>query len=78
MSDQTLPTWAEMATTALAHLDTARIAASSVRDELTSDWRPVGTALTPEAAEARREVLRVARQIKDLVDEAKGYLEAAR
>lgn len=78
MSERRLPTWTEIANNSLAGLKLTRTTASSVRDELNSDWRPAGTPLTPQAAEARTEVLRRIELIKTLVDEAKDFLEKAR
>jgi hypothetical protein len=78
MNERSLPTWPQMADNSLAYLTSARKTVSSVRDELNSDWRPVGSSLTPQAAEARREVLRLVGEIKSLIDEAKNYLNEAR
>jgi hypothetical protein len=72
-----LPTWPEIESSALSHLDAARTEMSSVRDWLISDWKPLGTPLTPAQAEARDGVLRIVGQVKDLIDEAKGLLHHA-
>jgi hypothetical protein len=74
MDASELPTWSEIEDSALRHLDAARGEMSEVRDWLRSDWRPLGTPLTPAQAAARDEVLRIAGQVKDLVDKAKGML----
>jgi cell division protein FtsL len=77
-SDSELPTWAEIEGHALRHLHSARNEMSEVRDWLNSDWRPLGSPLTSSAADARSEVLRIAGQAKDLIDQAKGLIHATR
>jgi hypothetical protein len=47
---------------------------SEVRDWLRSDWRPIGSPLTRSAADARSEVLRIAGEVKNLIDQAKDVL----
>jgi hypothetical protein len=74
-SDSELPTWDEIERHALRHLDAARSEMSEVRDWLRSDWRPLGSPLTDSAAEARREVLRIVGEVKNLIDKAKGMLD---
>ena len=76
-SDSELPTWREIEDDALRHLDTARNEMSEVRDWLRSDWRPLGSPLTPAAADARSEVLRIVGEVKNLIDQAKGILQEA-
>ncbi|HMG63724.1 MAG TPA: hypothetical protein VK599_12310 [Streptosporangiaceae bacterium] len=73
-SDSELPTWGEIEGHALRHLDAARNEISEVRDWLRSDWRPLGTPLTKPEADARREVLRIVGEVKNLIDQAKGML----
>jgi hypothetical protein len=73
-SESELPTRAEVKAHALRHLDTARNEMSGVRDWLKSDWRPLGSPLTDSDADARREVLRIVGEVKDLIDHAKGIL----
>lgn len=74
-SESELPTWAEIESHALRHLDAARNEMSEVRDWLNSDWRPAGSRLTDPAANARAEVLRAAGEVKDIIDRAKRLLE---
>lgn len=69
-----LPTWSEIESHALTHLDAARNEMSEVRDWLRSDWRPLGSPLTEAAARRRTEVLRIAAQVKNMIDQAKGVL----
>jgi hypothetical protein len=76
VKDSELPTWHEIEGHALHHLHAARNEMSEVRDWLNSDWRPAGSPLTGSAATARREVLRITGQIKDLIDQAKDLLQA--
>lgn len=73
-----LPTWQVIVNASLTHLDQARSELSSVRDWLASDWSPVGSSLTIEAGEARREVQRLVGEAKAKIDEAKGYLSGDR
>jgi hypothetical protein len=73
-SESQLPTWGEIENHALRHLDAARSEMSEVRDWLRSDWRPLGSPLTDSAADARSEVLRIAGEVKNLIDQAKGIL----
>ena len=74
-SDDSLPTWPEIKRDALSHLDAARGEMSEVRDWLNSDWRPLGSPLTGADANARREVLRIVGEVKNLIDQAKGLLQ---
>jgi hypothetical protein len=76
MNDSELPTWGEIENHALHHLDAARNEMSEVRDWLRSDWRPLGSPLTGAAAGARSEVLRITGEVKSLIDQAKGMLQA--
>ena len=69
-----LPTWAEIESHALRHLHAARTEMSEVRDWLRSDWRPAGTPLSDADAAARTEVLRIAGEVKNLIDQAKNAL----
>jgi len=73
-SESELPTWGEIEDHALRHLDAARNEMSEVRDWLNSDWRPAGSPLTAAQAGARREVLRIAAEVKMLIDQAKDVL----
>jgi hypothetical protein len=73
-SDSQLPTWGEIKTHALHHLDAARNEMAEVRDWLRSDWRPAGTPLSDADGRARAEVLRVVGEVKDLIDQAKSAL----
>lgn len=70
-----LPTWAEIEVRALGELDLARNHMSEVRDWLRSDWQPLGSPLTDTQAAARTEVLRIAGQVKGLIDQAKNLLQ---
>ena len=74
-SDSELPTWDEIESRALRHLGTARNEMSEVRDWLRSDWRPLGSPLPDGTADARSEVLRIAGEVKNLIDQAKGLLQ---
>jgi cell division protein FtsL len=74
MRESELPTWDEIERHALRHLHTARNEMSEVRDWLNSDWRPLGSPLTSSAADARSEVLRIAGEVKRLIDQAKDAL----
>lgn len=74
MPDSELPTWPEIEAHALGHLNAARNEMSGVRDWLNSDWHPLGTPLPDADARARREVLRIAREVKTLIDQAKDIL----
>jgi hypothetical protein len=69
-----LPTWGEIETHALRHFNTARNEMSEVRDWLNSDHRPLGSPLTTAQAGARREVLRITGEVKQLIDQAKDAL----
>jgi len=75
MNEADLPTWLEMRDRALSHLSAARGEMSEVRDWLNSDWRPLGSPLTGADANARREVLRIVGDVKNLIDQAKGLLQ---
>jgi hypothetical protein len=74
MNDDELPTWGEIENHALRHLDAARNEMSEVRDWLRSDWRSLGSPLTRPEADARSEVLRIAGEVKNLIDQAKDML----
>ena len=74
MNDSELPTWDEIEAHVLRHLDAARGEMSEVRDWLNSDWRPLGSPLTTAQAGARSEVLRIAGEVKSLIDQAKDAL----
>jgi hypothetical protein len=73
-SESELPTWGEIESHALRHLDAARNEMSEVRDWLRSDWRPIGSPLPAADATARGEVLRIVAEVKNLIDQAKGML----
>lgn len=73
-SDGGLPAWGEIEGHALRHLNAARNEMSEVRDWLNSDWRPAGSPLTAAQAGARGEVLRIAGEVKTLIDQAKDIL----
>lgn len=73
-ADDSLPTWAEIEAHALRHLGAARNEMSEVRDWLNSDWRPLGSPLSDADAAARSEVLRIAAEVKNLIDQAKDML----
>jgi hypothetical protein len=73
-SENQLPTWDEIKDHALRHLDASRNEMSEVRDWLRSDWRPIGTPLSAADARARTEVLRIAGEVKDLIDQAKSVI----
>jgi hypothetical protein len=47
---------------------------SEVRDWLRSDWRPLGSPLPAADAAARSEVLRIAGEVKRLIDQARDIL----
>lgn len=74
MPDSELPTWAEIEAHALRHLDAARNEMTEVRDWLRSDWRPLGSPLPDADTAARSEVLRIASEVKRLIDQAKDVL----
>lgn len=77
MKAHELPTWNEIVGNTRESLNNTRNAASEARDWIMSDWRPVDTSLTDEAAEARTTVLKLVGQIKGLVDQAKDALARA-
>jgi hypothetical protein len=77
MREHELPTWNDIVDKAADSLHTARNAASEAADWMRSDWRPVGTALSDQAADARTEVFDIVRKIKDLVDQSAAVLERA-
>lgn len=77
MQAHQLPTWNEIVGNTRESLNKSRNAASEARDWIMSDWRPVGSSLTDDAAEARTTVLKLAGQIKNLVDQAKDALARA-
>lgn len=74
MTEADLPTRAEVKSRALEHLHRARVAMADARDELNSDWRPLGAPLSDTDATARSEALRIVGEVKALIDEAKGVL----
>lgn len=74
-SEAVLPTRAEIKTSALRHLDTARNQMSEVRDWLNSDWRPLGSPLTDAEVKARAGVLQIVGEVKGLIDQAKWMLD---
>jgi hypothetical protein len=75
MREAELPTRAEVKRHALDHLHKARNEMSEVRDWLNSDWRPLGAPLSDADAAARSEALRIVREVKHLIDQAKGLLD---
>lgn len=77
MKAHELPTWNEILGQARDSLDIARNAASDAASWMRSDWRPVGSSLTDEAADARTELFEIVGQIKALVDQGKDALERA-
>ncbi len=77
MESHELPTWNTIVSSALDELDTARNGLSEARLWLASDWRPVGSPLTPQAGDARAEALRKISAAKDLIDAAKSALYRA-
>ncbi|TCO61082.1 hypothetical protein [Actinocrispum wychmicini] len=77
MNAHELPTWNVMVLNTRESLDTARNAATDARDWIMSDWQPVGSTLTNEAAEARTEILKIVHEIKALVDQGKDALRRA-
>lgn len=72
-----LPTREEMLAHALVSLEQAREALSDARDWLASDWRPVGSALTSEQAEARSTTRQVVGRCKGEIDTAADALRRA-
>lgn len=74
---RSLPTRDEMIRNALASLDDARRALSDARDWLASDWRPLGSELTPAQADARTTTRRVIGVCKDEIDTATNALHRA-
>ena len=74
MDDASLLTWPEIKAHAVDHLHKARVEMSEVRDWLKSDWGPAGWELPAADAEARREVLRLVGEVKNLIDQAKDLL----
>lgn len=75
MDEASLPTWEEVEAHALRHLDAARNEMSEVRDWLRSDWRPLGSPLSDADAAAQGEVLRIAGEVRNLIDQAKDVLQ---
>jgi hypothetical protein len=71
MSEAELPAWAEVEAHAVRHLNAARNEMSDARDWLNSDL-----SVPPSAADvrARSEVLRIAGEVKRLIDQAKDAL----
>jgi hypothetical protein len=65
-----LPTWPEISSHALGHLDAAGSEISEVADWL----RAIDSPLTPAEARAAREALKLASRARDLIDQAKGIL----
>lgn len=74
---RSLPTRDEMIRNALASLQEARRALSNARDWLASDWRPLGSELTPAQADARTTTRRVIGVCKDEIDTATDALHQA-
>lgn len=72
-----LPTREQMLAHALVSLAEARRALSDARDWLASDWRPVGSELSPAQAEARTTTRRVVGVCKDEIDTAADALHRA-
>lgn len=72
-----LPTQAEMFKNALDELDLARSGLSQAAAWLRSDWRPIGSPLPAEAADARTEVWQLIGKAKALIDHAKGEAHKA-
>ncbi|WP_094287400.1 hypothetical protein [Mycobacterium lehmannii] len=66
-----LPSRTDIFVNALAALDSARRSLSDARDWLASDWSPVGSALTPEAAQARGTLLAGIGTTKNAIDTMK-------
>lgn len=80
-----LPTWDEIAATTLDQLAAARASAdalyrqlSDASDTLRSDWRPVGSALSTEAAAARSQTWAMIGDAKGDINELKNKIGAAR
>jgi hypothetical protein len=74
MHEQDLPTWNDLIGLAFEDLHTARVSLSDARDHLHSDWRPLGTAITSQEADARSRALSLIGQAKTLIDQAKNAL----
>ncbi len=72
-----LPTRVEMLAHALVSLEQARRALSDARDWLASDWRPVGSELSPAQADARTTTRRVIGVCKSEIDTAADALRQA-
>ncbi|MCL2586552.1 MAG: hypothetical protein FWE35_29340 [Streptosporangiales bacterium] len=75
MQPQELPTFEEIERHAREHLDRARGEMSEVRDWLRSDWQPPWSPRPTGTADAYGEVLRIAGEVKGLIDQAKRTLE---
>lgn len=71
MQEHELPTWTEIVDKTLASLDVSRAGLSEARDWLASDWRPLDSAISEEAADARVQLHKLISQAKSLIDEAK-------
>lgn len=77
MREHELPTWNEIIANAGASLHAARVSASEAANWMRSDWRPVDTSLSDEAAAARTELFTIVGKIKQLVDQGKDALAQA-
>ncbi|MQA17359.1 MAG: hypothetical protein GEV09_25545 [Pseudonocardiaceae bacterium] len=77
MEEHELPTQREMFLNTLAELDEARNHTSEAANWVRSDWRPLGTTLTDQGANARDTVLDNVGKIKNLIDQTKNALHDA-
>jgi hypothetical protein len=67
-----LPTPDEMFAAAERELDKAYRALGDAGDWLRSDWRPVGSSLTPAQAKLRMQMQAQISKAKDAINQAKG------
>src|SRR5262249_43404857 len=78
VEEHELPTWNDILGSTLAELDHARNGLSDAASWLRSDWRPLGSALSEGAGDARLRAVDLIGQAKTLIDQAKGALHEAR
>lgn len=78
MQEHELPTWNGIVDQVLTELDHGRNGLSEASSWLRSDWQPLGSPISPAAADARSRVFTLIGEAKGLIDEAKDAMYEAR